>query len=140
MRIPSVKKIEAQARAYCGEYPTDGRYAEYQKHEREFIELRDLWDKIQEQCPAQKGGRCNCEQHPLWKTLYLDVIMPAHTKLMAEYHVIAQAERDKYGHYLALLTSAKKAKERIKAQRSKPSQPMTPEIYAEYLKQNGFFQ
>lgn len=141
MRIPSDQKIEAQARAYSEAHTLNDKwYAEYRKQEIAFFALREPWDKIQEQCPAQKGGRCNCEQHPLWKTLYLDVIMPAHKELMAEYNIISERKYQLYYYYHAHLMSAKREKERIKAQRSKPSQPMTPEIYAEYLKQKGFFK
>lgn len=120
MRIPSDQKVEAQARAYCKAH-TPGRDwdSEYMQHEREFLTLREKWDKEQDKCPAQHGGKCNCESNPLYQTLYLAEIVPAHAKLMSEWRVIMDIEKATYNHHFALLMSAKRAKERIKAQRQR---------------------
>lgn len=119
MRIPSDKKIEAQTQAYCKTHTPEREWdSEYMQHEREFLTLRAKWEKEQDKCPAQHGkGKCNCESNPLYQTFYLAEIVPAHVKLMGEWRKVADDAKAIYTHHLALLTSAKRAKERIKAQR-----------------------
>lgn len=124
MRIPSQQKVEAQAEAYREAHSVLNRWdSEYLQHEREFLKLREQWDKEQDKCPALLGtGKCNCEENPLYRTLYLAVIVPAHAKLMGEWEKIIDIEKSMYNHHLALLLSAKRAKERIKAQRQRKQQ------------------
>lgn len=111
MRIPSIKKVEAQIDAYCETHPVNmesdwkRRYATVTKQHSALVKK---WLPIQQLCPGDP--HCSCEKHPLYIPLVIEGIKPLETVLRALCWQRSSEERKQKSWIATRLHASRKAK------------------------------
>jgi len=111
MKIPSLHKIEMQAKAYSKQNPVvmpesfDLEYAALQKEKKKWD---NQWHKIRGNCPGDSN--CICQTFPEYQTIMLDKLLPIVERINRMYCDKINANQRVYLNHLQFLNKGRNAK------------------------------